>query len=419
MKWNAYGHTYLGTSPGSAAAGKLSTNVDFYLMDEEHGIYIVCDAIQDMNAKQKISEVCARAIREVVVQGKEYLNVYRTDKSLKNRSIIAGLLQKGVQSAHQKALTLFQSGDSTGKALTTLECLLLLDDYAIITHIGDSRVYLSREGVLHLLTKDHRDDGKFLTRALGALPSVQADTLQVELNAGDVFFLCSSSVSDHLSVEDLITQLEHEPSAVPLQVEKTLKSKGSTELSTYLVLQSEREVKSDPGVMSVVKKTEIMKKISIFRFMTYQEITKVLSCAQVRNFRKGEVLLEEGARSDEMFIIADGTVEVVKGDVLITKRGAGDVFGEMGLFENVPRSASIRASKDGCALTLKRSELLILLRQDSPICVKLLWALNSELNQRLRKATTDQAAQVASGNTFTEDNEVVEMNEVPFSFDGQ
>ena len=74
MKWNAYGHTYLGTSPGASPAGKLSTNVDFYLMDEEYGIYIVCDAIQDMNVKQKISEVCARVIREVVVQGKEYLN---------------------------------------------------------------------------------------------------------------------------------------------------------------------------------------------------------------------------------------------------------------------------------------------------------------------------------------------------------
>ena len=409
MKWNAYGQSNLGTRAVAAN--------DFYLMDEEHGLYVLCDAVQDPSAKIKISEICARTVRETVVTGKDLFALYRSEKTLKNRSILAGLLQKAVVAAHKKVTAQF-ANETSIKPFTTLECLLLLEDFAIIAHVGDSRIYLAREGVLHQLTKDHRDASGFLERAIGALPSVQVDTLQVELNAGDLFFLCSASLSDQYASEELRHELEHDVATIPLQIEKTLKHKGSADVTTFIVIRSEAQKSADPNVLSVVKKTELLKKIQIFRFMTYQEITKVLSYAQLKPFAVGEVLLREGGPSDEMYILAEGEAEVIKGDVQITKRGRGDVFGEMGIFENVPRSASVRALTAGAALTLKRSELLVLLRQDSQICVKLLWALNTELNQRLRKATQAKAELIASGITSADqDQEVVEMEEVPFNFD--
>lgn len=403
MKWNVYGY--------SDSTVKQNSNVDFYLMDEEFGLYILCDATQDATFKQKVSEFCARTVRDLIVQNKEYLLNYRNDKSSKNRSILAGLVQKTIQAAHQSLLTSFQSNEnSTVKAFTMFECLLILEDYAILSHVGNSRIYLFRENEMHLLTKDYHD------RAVGALTSVQIDSLQVELNAGDSFLMCSSSFSENFSEDEMKSHLASEAQAIPLQVEKSLKMKNCKELTSFIVLKSEGEKKTSENVLNIVKKTELMKEINIFRFMTYQEMMKVLSVASLKPFKKGDYLFREGEKSDELFIIAEGEVEVLKGEVQIVKRGRGDVFGEMGLFENVPRSATIKALSSGASLVFKRSELLTLLRQDSPICVKLLWALNTELNQRLRKATVSTAAHKLN-HEEDEADMVVEMDEVPFSIE--
>src|SRR5690606_26906606 len=126
--------------------------------------------------------------------------------------------------------------------------------------------------------------------------------------------------------------------------------------------------------------TEIMGKIPIFRYMTYSEINKILSIAHIRNFKKGDTIMKEGAPSEEMFIIAQGSVDVLKNDVKVKTRHKGEVFGEMGIFDNAPRSASVRAVEEVIGISLQRRELLGLLRQESQIAIKLLWALNSELN---------------------------------------
>ena len=75
MKPIAYGLTDVGI--------KRSQNEDYYLMDEELGLYIVCDGVGGSQAGQVASELCARTIRQVVAEGREYLIQYNKDKSLK------------------------------------------------------------------------------------------------------------------------------------------------------------------------------------------------------------------------------------------------------------------------------------------------------------------------------------------------
>lgn len=66
-----------------------------------------------------------------------------------------------------------------------------------------------------------------------------------------------------------------------------------------------------------------------------------------RQFPAGTVIFKEGDPSDYAYVIQSGQVEILKkathGDLSLATLGPGDVFGEMGLFDNNPRSASARA----------------------------------------------------------------------------
>jgi protein phosphatase len=104
-----------------------------------------------------------------------------------------------------------RGGGDEGKARTrmgtTLALLLAVEDFSLVAHVGDSRVYRFRERAIELLTADHsivapdrdserRRQRKYVTRALGTKPTVEPEIRIETLQAGDVFLLCSDGLSD-------------------------------------------------------------------------------------------------------------------------------------------------------------------------------------------------------------------------------
>ncbi len=419
MKSNGYGL--------SDAGLQRNENEDFYLMDEDLNLFVVCDGVGGHAAGGMASELCARTLRQTVQEGKAYIQRYHSDRSLTNRAIIAGLIQRAIVTANEKIQAMTEV-DITKKGMcTTVVCLLQLDDFAVLGHVGDSRIYLSRGDKIHQLTEDHKysvemvkrgilkpeeahksPQGNVLTRAVGLSPTIQVDTLQVETMPGDLFLLCTDGLYKYTDKNELGNLLSQDVQQIPTQAIKFAKDRGGSDNITALVVRMDGEEKSPRNdVIDVLKKTEIIMKIPIFKYLSYQEVTKVLSIARLKRFNKGSTMVKEGDPSDEMYIIAEGTADVLKKEVKIVSRGKGDVFGEMGIFDRAPRSATVMASSAVVAITLHSKEFLALLRQESQICVKLLWALNGELNTRLRKATEDS---VAPKDPMARD----EMDEVPF-----
>lgn len=105
-------------------------------------------------------------------------------------------------------------------------------------------------------------------------------------------------------------------------------------------------------------------------------------------FAAGEVIFHEGADGDSMFLIWSGRVATVKGDlespVILAYRTAGEIFGEMALLENQPRSASIIALEDTRLLELSRSRFEQLLSEQPAISRSIMEVLSA----RLRHMTT-------------------------------
>ena len=100
-------------------------------------------------------------------------------------------------------------------------------------------------------------------------------------------------------------------------------------------------------------------------------------------FAAGQQIFAEGDPSDVAYIITAGSVEILKtassGEVLLAVLRAGDIFGEMGLVDEAPRSATARAAEPVIATVVERDEFLELVLSRSEPGTALLRALFERL----------------------------------------
>ena len=75
-----------------------------------------------------------------------------------------------------------------------------------------------------------------------------------------------------------------------------------------------------------------------------------------RNFGKGEIIFHEGSVSDCAYVIEMGSIEIYtttpQGEKILGTLGANEIFGEMGLIDGLPRSASARACETSVVFIL-------------------------------------------------------------------
>ena len=106
---------------------------------------------------------------------------------------------------------------SAPEMISTLSVAVIEGDRLFGLNVGDSRVYLSRDGRLSQLSHDHvindRAFSHVLLRAIGLAPEVEPHCFETELRDGDVAFLCSDGVSNVLSDEVLSQKLTHRTAA--------------------------------------------------------------------------------------------------------------------------------------------------------------------------------------------------------------
>ena len=89
-----------------------------------------------------------------------------------------------------------------------------------------------------------------------------------------------------------------------------------------------------------------------------------------KSFKKGETIIEEGSLSNDAYIIEIGSVEVSKklpgGKIqVITTLDRNDIFGEMGLIDQLPRSATVRALED-CSISIMTPDTFNSLAKRNP-----------------------------------------------------
>ena len=108
-----------------------------------------------------------------------------------------------------------------------------------------------------------------------------------------------------------------------------------------------------------------LKRIPLFSDASDEELRRVALFAESKEIPEGEVVIEEGGYSRELFAIEDGTAEVTRGDEHIADLGPGDIFGEAGMLDDQMRSATVTAKTRLRVISLRHFEVKRL-QKDAP-----------------------------------------------------
>lgn len=167
------------------------------------GLFVVADGMGGHAAGEVASEMAVQILSRELLQGATLDLGHAVDR-------IADALRKANSAIFQRTVA---EVDKQGMG-TTASVLLLMEDRYIIGQVGDSRVYLLRDGMLRQLTKDHSyvqeqvDAGlltpeqaryhpysNVITRCVGASAVVEPDVYEGRLSEGDIFLIASDGLT--------------------------------------------------------------------------------------------------------------------------------------------------------------------------------------------------------------------------------
>jgi PPM family protein phosphatase len=389
---------------------KRQHNEDAMLIDHPAGLYMVADGMGGHAAGEVASARAVEVVRQHLTANKQVLKELAKDGNQASHTAAANLVEVAIQRAcadiYKTATT-----DSTKRGMgTTFVCLAVSGNKGVIGHVGDSRVYLVRNGQCHRLTEDHtliaaqlkagtitREQAatsqyrNVITRAVGIQESVQVDTLVVDCLPGDLFMLCSDGLHGYMNDDEVATLVSSTP--VAQQSERFVaiaNERGGKDNITVVVVSCGGDpTTASEEVAEAQSRMEALKKIPLFRHLTYKEQTAVLSTASTRSFPGGREIVTENQPGEELYVVIRGRVSVEKAGVEIAELRAGGHFGEMGLIDNAPRSATVRAVEPTRVMVIARADLMGLMKRESILAVKLLWSFVQVLSDRLRETNSE------------------------------
>ena len=169
---------------------------DASMVKEFDGTHIAAVA-DGLGSAKKGGEAAARAVETLVRNFPARPRAWSAGKAVEE------IMRHLNRRFHQEGMARFESTELA----TTLAAVALEGDRLHALNLGDSRIYLWRDGVLRQLSTDHREPhpgrAHVLTRAMGLAEDFSPAKLDLPLHAGDVVLLCTDGVSDVLDDEAL------------------------------------------------------------------------------------------------------------------------------------------------------------------------------------------------------------------------
>ncbi len=139
--------------------------------------------------------------------------------------------------------------------------------------------------------------------------------------------------------------------------------------------------------MSMLSNLDLIRRVPLFSLLTNEQAQAIADGVVKRRFRRGELVVEQGRKSNALFILLNGRARVLTADqrgreVILAVLEAGDYVGEMSLIDNEPHSATVRAEVQTDMLILGRTEFARCLPENSSLS----YAIMRGLVRRLRSA---------------------------------
>ncbi len=385
------------TDPGK----KRSHNEDALLAQAEHGLFVVADGVGGRAAGEVASALAIETFNTCADELSKAVTAYANQPEWYTRNQVLELLDEVCQRASRRV---YDESEALGKKgmTTTLVIAVVGGGAAFLAHVGDSRAYLIRDGLIRQLTEDHSMVNELvrtgqmsyeeamrsryrnvITRAVGLYPTVQADVMSIEVLPGDRIVLGSDGLSDPVPV-DLIEEIasQHDVETATQQLLQASLDRGAPDNVTVVVVEPE----ATPQTEAARARAQVMENLFLFEGLPFHARLRVSRICEELFFTPGMTLVTQGDPGDSMYVIVQGRVSVTHDSVQLAELGASEHFGELGLLEEADRSATVIGASYGSAIVIRRAQLADFCQRDPDLGNQILWKLLATLGARLKHA---------------------------------
>ena len=256
------------TDPGMVR----SHNEDSIASDPANGLVVLADGMGGYNAGEVASGMATTVITTEIQQLLAKVQPFQIDAE--SKTPMAGrMIREQVLKANTSIYQAAQSQPQYAGMGTTLVVCLFYDNRMLAAHLGDSRLYMLRDGKFKQVTRDHSllqeqiDSGiitaeqakkaahkNLVTKALGIDPVVEPEIHEYPTKPGDIYLLCSDGLCDMVEDEDIGMTLQALGGNLKLAAQQLVQmandNGGRDNVSVILV----RVLREYPGTRSVMGK---------------------------------------------------------------------------------------------------------------------------------------------------------------------
>lgn len=236
---------------------KRTQNEDRFCADPHLGLGVVCDGMGGRNAGEIASELAVEVIHKHVLEALQDGNLPMVGPYdptfLPQTNRLASAIRLANEVIHRQA---HQQEAHTGMG-TTVVSAFIASQVLSVAHVGDSRLYLIREGMIDPLTADHsvvaeqvrhellteeeadRSPYKHvLTRGLGVNATVEVELGEVPVMNGDILVLCSDGLTLGVKPGDILQAVRREwnPQAIADRLVASANAAGGEDNTTVVVV---------------------------------------------------------------------------------------------------------------------------------------------------------------------------------------
>lgn len=141
---------------------------------------------------------------------------------------------------------------------------------------------------------------------------------------------------------------------------------------------------------TMLSNLDLLRRVPLFSLLTVAQAEVISGAVIKRRFKRGEALVEQGQKSNALFILLTGRARVMASDsrgreVILATLAQGDYLGEMSIIDNEPHSATVRAEVQTDVLMLGRAEFARCLTENASMSLVVMRGLVKRLRHADRK----------------------------------
>lgn len=229
-----------------------STNQDAFLADPDHGIYIVADGMGGHAGGEIASGLCIKEVRNFLDANAQNFVGKDRHPDTKVRGTILSAINHASTKIYERAL---EEPSLKGMG-TTATVVKILQNHAYIGHVGDSRCYLIRCGLIYQLTNDHslvseqvragiitKEEAELhhlrnvITRSVGYQEEEDVDGASIDLDRGDFLLLCSDGLHGKVADREISRLVQEKCLEAPRHLVDLANSRGGDDNITVVIIE--------------------------------------------------------------------------------------------------------------------------------------------------------------------------------------